>query len=113
MIIGSLASAIESAFVFPNASIAFFRNEITNEVKPGVASRFMYVGDFDLNAGAVDSMMICSLSYDIKNLEKLGLNVKYTWDNTFIKLGMWGGYNFTTNTGAWGEMLLCLQIGLK
>ena len=113
MVVGSLASAIETAFLLPNAEGAFFYDNKSGTVITGISSKFLSVGDFDVRAGFAGGKMIGALSYDIRKLENLGLNVKYLWSDTNLTFGFWAGYDFEKSTGGYGETLIVLQIGLK
>lgn len=98
----------------PNLEATMLYDFQDNTLVPGFTSKMVSMGDFDFRVGyTVGNKGICSISYNLKNLEKLGPRVKYLWETMQTSFGGWAGYNFKENIWGYGLSLVVVEVNFK
>lgn len=111
LLIASMVSAVQVNI--PNVESSIFYDMEQKELVSGVTSKVLSVGDFDLRLGYTESeVWITSLSYDLKNLEKLGTEVNYLWGDNNLTLAFWCGHNFKKDDFTFGVHAVLIQLSI-
>lgn len=108
---GPLILRPAAAGEIPNLEASLLYDFQTHQVIPGLTSKMISVKDLDLRVGYTSTNSgVLSVSYNLKNLEKLGPQVHYLWDSMSTSLGLWAGYNFSDRTWGYGISLVMIEV---
>ena len=106
----------------PNLEVTTLNSWKTGGLESAVTSKVLMVNKIDFRLGYVpNSKKIAgAFSYDLKNLESVGLNITYLWSGLVnSSIGFYCGYDFSSDILVasdrvdYGGMLVILSIGLK
>ena len=113
MFLAVSVQAVTVNWVIPNIEPAtLFLDANNNELLTGWTSRFLATGDFEWRIGSANGIPVCGISYDIRNLEKLGAEVVYLWGDTSFIIGGYVGKNLSTGKLIYGANMILVQINL-
>lgn len=115
LIVGAMlapAKAVEITAGLPNVEASTLYDATESRIVAGVTSKLLSYGDFDFRLGCTETgKWLTSLSYDLRNLEKLGPELNYAWGNSSgLSIGSWIGYDFTARQLSWGFLAVLIQV---
>jgi len=96
----------------PNLETSILYDFTERELVTGLTSRILSYGDFDVRVGITEkNKSILSMTFDLKDLEKLGTKINYGWsESLLVSLGIWMGYDFSNDLFGWGISTVLVEI---
>ncbi len=98
----------------PNLEATMLYDMQEGSLVPGLTSKILSIYDFDMRVGyTMGNKSVMSLSYNLKNLEKIGPEVRYLWDSMQTSCGIWVGYDFKSEVYGYGFSLVLVEVNFK
>ena len=122
LVVGILNAEVTIKTALPNLEATVLNSWKTGSLESAVTSKALMINKIDFRLGYVpNSKKIAgAFSYDLKNLESVGLNITYLWSGLVnSSIGFFCGYDFSSDILVasdrvdYGGMLVILSIGLK
>ena len=122
LVVGILNAEVTIKTALPNLEATVLNSWKTGSLESAVTSKVLMINKIDFRLGYVpNSKKIAgAFSYDLKNLESVGLNITYLWSGLVnSSIGFFCGYDFSSDILVasdrvdYGGMLVILSIGLK
>ena len=122
LVAGILNAEVTIKTALPNLEATVLNSWKTGSLESAATSKVLMINKIDFRLGYVpNSKKIAgAFSYDLKNLESVGLNITYLWSGLVnSSIGFFCGYDFSSDILVasdrvdYGGMLVILSIGLK
>jgi len=122
LVAGILNPEVTIKTALPNLEVTTLNSWKTGSLESAATSKVLMINKIDFRLGYVpNSKKIAgAFSYDLKNLESVGLNITYLWSGLVnSSIGFFCGYDFSSDILVasdrvdYGGMLVILSIGLK
>jgi len=122
LVVGILNAEVTIKTALPNLEVTTLNSWKTGSLESAATSKVLMINKIDFRLGYVpNSKKIAgAFSYDLKNLESVGLNITYLWSGLVnSSIGFFCGYDFSSDILVasdrvdYGGMLVILSIGLK
>jgi len=122
LVVGILNAEVTIKTALPNLEVTTLNSWKTGSLESAATSKVLMINKIDVRLGYVpNSKKIAgAFSYDLKNLESVGLNITYLWSGLVnSSIGFFCGYDFSSDILVasdrvdYGGMLVILSIGLK
>jgi len=122
LVVGILNAEVTIKTALPNLEVTTLNSWKTSSLESAATSKVLMINKIDFRLGYVpNSKKIAgAFSYDLKNLESVGLNITYLWSGLVnSSIGFFCGYDFSSDILVasdrvdYGGMLVILSIGLK
>jgi len=122
LVAGILNAEVTIKTSLPNLEVTTLNSWKTGSLESAATSKVLMINKIDFRLGYVpNSKKIAgAFSYDLKNLESVGLNITYLWSGLVnSSIGFFCGYDFSSDILVasdrvdYGGMLVILSIGLK
>ena len=108
--------------VLPNLEVTMLNSWKSGQIEGAMISKVLQISKIDFRVGYVpNSKKIAgAFSYDLKNVETLGLNITYLWTGLInASIGFYCAYDFNSEIVVakdridYGGMITIITIGLK
>jgi len=122
LVVGILNAEVTIKTALPNLEVTTLNSWKTGSLESAATSKVLMINKIDFRLGYVpNSKKIAgAFSYDLKNLESVGLNITYLWSGLVnSSIGFFCEYDFSSDILVasdrvdYGGMLVILSIGLK
>ena len=122
LVAGILNAEVTIKTALPNLEVTTLNSWKTGSLESAATSKVLMINKIDFRLGYVPNSKKCAVafSYDLKNLESVGLNITYLWSGLVnSSIGFFCGYDFSSDILVasdrvdYGGMLVILSIGLK
>lgn len=111
--VGVAQESEPKVFELPNVQSAVFYDFKEESCQVGVLSQILAYKDIlGVQVGYITpSTAVLGVSYNLIDLERLGLEYKWT-EYLHVRIGLWGGYDFPNERGHYGIECCLIDVAL-